>query len=524
MKKIGVISLMTALLCFGMGSSNVPSLETEAPIDENERAMSHINYIQYELAKIRQSADKMTATKELDDVLNTINSTSLKHERLSDAYVNILSSMVEIRATDEQKDALKDELAKKRKNAIFNSFSGLGAAFLNPNPVSIASALIMSGFNYARTINEINIEGDKESLKLSQTQRDRIDKQRIDLWKAASDVFVNSKYESTTFINDKMMTSYVENDFDLERAMYSKKASATATRVQSYLSKPEVENQFRFFIPYYVTLLKCAYAKEDAVKIEMYYKKIVNLSNAEYKNFYTKNPYLFEATKYVLIYLMQHENKEIAGIPIDQIIEIFKKEGDKSNNISTIEDEYFLIGVYEYLNKKKNGGYYVQIKNSLKYLVDQGVENDTTDLYSKYKCLESKKQDNDYCYRLAKKVAKDQLRKVEYIVEDGNFVISFPLDASVSAKCTDRDQGTIFIDALDRREERTKCNKSVEKFQKQKNGSSYRFVAEQVPTLEHEKINLTIDFKMGQWNASAYGVWDYKEEFTKPLELKNFSK
>ena len=274
MKKIGVISLMTALLCFGMGSSNVPSLETEAPIDENERAMSHINYIQYELAKIRQSADKMTATKELDDVLNTINSTSLKHKRLSNAYANILSSMIEIRATDEQKDALKDELAKKRKNAIFNSFSGLGAAFLNPNPVSIASALIMSGFNYARTINEINIEGDKESLKLSQTQRDRIDKQRIDLWKAASDVFVNSKYESTTFINDKMMTSYVENDFDLERAMYSKKASATATRVQSYLSKPEVENQFRFFIPYYVTLLKCAYAKEDAVKIEMYYKKL----------------------------------------------------------------------------------------------------------------------------------------------------------------------------------------------------------------------------------------------------------
>lgn len=521
MNKICLITLITAILSFGMGSSDVPPIKE---IDENERAMSHVNYIQYELAKIRKSADKLTATREMDNVLNTIEPTSLKHDELINAYGEILDKMVEIRAADEQKDALKDELAKKRKNAIFNSFSGLGAAFLNPNPVSIASALIMSGFNYARTINEINIAGDKESLKLDKTQRDRLDKQRIGIWTSASRIFKDSKYESTTFINDKMMTSYLDNDFDLERAMHSKNVSATASRVQSYLSKPEVENQFRYFIPYYVTLLKCAYAKEDVSKIEMYYKKIVNLSNAEYKNFYTKNPYLFEATKYVLIYLMQHENKEIAGIPIDQIIDIFKKEGDKSTNISTIEDEYFLIGVYEYLNKKNNGGYYTQIKESLNYLVEQGVENDTTDLFSKYKCLESKKHDNDYCYRLAKKVAKDQLKKVEYLVDDKNFIISFPLDANVSAKCTDRDQGTIIVGMFDRKDERAKCNKSVEKFQKYKRGNFYRFEAEQVLPLEHEKINLTIDFKIGQWNGSAYGIWDFKEELTKPLELKSFSK
>lgn len=125
MKKIGVISLMTALLCFGMGSSNVPPLETEAPIDENERAMSHVNYIQYELAKTRISDNKFTVEKEMKAILNSINPTTLKHQELINSYVDILKYMESIRASDEEQEILAKEMESKRKNAIFSSFSGL---------------------------------------------------------------------------------------------------------------------------------------------------------------------------------------------------------------------------------------------------------------------------------------------------------------------------------------------------------------------------------------------------------------
>lgn len=504
-----------------------------AKVDENERAMSHINYIQYELAKIRKSANKIVATRELDNVLGRIEPTSLKHDELIRAYEKIQNFMIEIRATDEQKDALADELAQKRKNAIFNSFSGLGAAFLNPNPVSLVSALVMSGFNYARTVGEIDVAGKKETLKLVKTQRDRLDKQRGELWSSAARVFKDSKYESTTFITDEMMKNYIDEEFRLERALGSKKAAKEAKEVYTYLSDSEIENQFRFFIPYYVTLLKTGYAENKTSRVKKYYKKILELSNAEYRTFYTKNPYLYEATKYALLYLMAHNLDDIDGVSVEKMIEIIKKEGDKSR-IAVVEDDYFLVGIYEYLETKNSGQYYGEIKNVLKHLVGLGMENDTTDLYSKYKCLESASHDNKYCRRLEKKIAQNQYEKSKKIAmrllekseyrrnENGDFIILLPFDAEVYANCADRIQETIIWGAFDRQDERKRCNEAVENFQKLKVKDMFAFIAEGVFPLEHEKINIFVDFKMGEWIGRADGVMDWKGVLTKKLELKEF--
>ena len=517
MKKICSALTLTTAFCFGMGSSNVPPLNE---IDENERAMSHVNYIQYELAKIRISGDKFTVIKELDNVLNTINPTTLKHESLINEYENILGTMETLRASDVAMERLSKKLEDQRKNAIFNSFSGLGASFLNPNPVAMASALIMAGFNYAKTVNEIDNEGSSEQLKITDSKKQNINKARIQLWTSASKIFMDSKYESTTFINEKMMENYMKEDFKLEASL----DKSTARSVYTYLTLPEVESQFKYFIPYYVTLLKAGYAENDASKIKKNYKRIVELSNAEYKNFYIKNPYLHEATKYALLYLMKHNEEQVDGLPIDEMIEIFKKEGDKSR-VSVVEDEYFLVGVYEYLNEKKKNHYYGKIKESLARLNDLNVENDTTDLYSKYKCLESKDRENDYCYRLSKKVAKDLLKKITWEIDsEGTFKVSVPLDANITATCADRFQGTIFWGARDRTKERENCIKSVESFEKMKDGDAFVFRAENVGPLEHEKINVNVKFKMGKWNVSAFGVADYKNELSSPFELRAFEK
>ncbi len=519
MKKIGVISLMTALLCFGMGSSNVPSLETEAPIDENERAMSHINYIQYELAKTCISDNKFTVEREMKAILNTINQTTLKHPELINAYKDILKYMESIRASDEEQKILAKEMEYKRKNAIFNSFSGLGAAFLNPNPVSLASALLMTGFNYARTVNDLEMEGVIKDMKLGNAKKATINSERIALWSAAAEIFKDSKYESTTFINEDMMNNYMEMDFKLESSFDNKRV---AREVYTYLSNSEVKEQFKFFIPYYVTLLKAGYVEDDAEKIKTNYKKIWELSNAEYRRFYIKNPYLYEATKFALLYLMKHQEESVDNLPIDEMIERFKKEGDKSK-VSMVEDEYFLVGIYEYMNQKKPGTYYGKIKESLNLLVDLNVENDTTDFYSKYKCLESKNRDNDYCYRLSRKLAENQLSKGRFVfAEDDAFKVVFPLNAEIEATCTDKQN--IALRFLKRQDERAKCIESVKKFKKQKNGNVYEFIAENVGALEYENINVTLKFKMGKYKAVGLGIADYNGKMTKQFELKEFEK
>lgn len=520
MKKIGVISLMTALLCFGMGSSNVPSLETEAPIDENERAMSHVNYIQYELAKTRISDNKFTVEKEMKAILNSINPTTLKHQELINSYVDILKYMESIRASDEEQEILAKEMESKRKNAIFSSFSGLGAAFLNPNPVSLASALLMTGFNYARTVNDLETEGVIKNMKLGNAKKAALNDERIRLWSSAAKIFKDSKYESTTFINEDMMDNYMKMDFKLESNLDDRRI---AREVYTYLSKSEVKEQFKFFIPYYVTLLKAGYIENDAEKIKANYKKIWELSNAEYRRFYIKNPYLYEATKYALLYLMKHQEECVDNLPIDEMIERFKKEGDKSK-VSMVEDEYFLVGIYEYMNQKKPGTYYGKIKESLNLLVDLNVENDTTDFYSKYKCLESKKRDNDYCFRLSKKVSKDLLSKGRFeFVENGDFKVAFSLNAEVEATCVDKKQGKE-LHFMKRIDERGKCIESVKKFQKQKKGDTYEFIAENVGALEYENIKVTLKFKMGEYNAVGLGIADYKGEMTTQFELKEFGK
>lgn len=517
MNKICLITLITAILSFGMGSSDVPPIKE---IDENERAMSHINYIQYELAKIRISDNKFTAANELTAILNSINPTTLKFNGLDNAYEDILKYMESIRASDEEQEILAKEMEYKRKNAIFNSFSGLGAAFLNPNPVSLASALLMTGFNYARTVNDLETEGVIRNMKLGNAKKAALNEERTRLWTSAAKIFKDSKYESTTFINENMMDHYMKMDFKLESNFDNKRI---AREVYTYLSDSELREQFKFFIPYYVTLLKAGFVEDDAGKIKTNYKKIWELSNAEYRRFYIKNPYLYEATKYALLYLMKHQKESVDNLPIDEMIERFKKEGDKSI-VSKVEDEYFLVGIYEYMNQKKPGAYYGKIKESLKLLVDLNVENDTTDFYSKYKCLESKNRDNDYCSRLSKKIAKDLLRKGRFeFAENGAFKVVFPLNAEIEATCVDKKQGLEFH-FLKRQDERAKCIESVKNFQKQKNGNVYEFIAENVGVLEYENINVTLKFKMDKYKAVGLGIADYNGKMTKQFELKEFGK
>lgn len=42
--------------------------------------------------------------------------------------------------------------------------------------------------------------------------------------------------------------------------------------------------------------------------------------------------------------------------------------------------------------------------------------------------------------------------------------------------------------------------------------------------LEHVKINVTFNFKMGEWKGVARGIVDWKGELQKNLELTDFKK
>ena len=383
MRKI-IIILLSAASLFAASKTTKP----DAVNIDDEKAMSHINYIQYSLNKIRYSRSKATINAELDAVLNTINPTSLKHDALIDAYQELTqSTLMGLKLNIEQEEALQAEIHNKRKNAIYGMFgdlsTGISIATIAPTPLSIGMLALQTGFNYARTQADITNDSLKQADKLEAEAIRIIDAERIGIFLSAAKVFKDKKYENTHFINETMMQSLSQIAFELENAAKLDSVSAknnsghlqkVATKTITYLSEKDVYDLFEFFLPYHLILLKAHFylARFDDSHYEIMdsiFNKIVDESNTNYHRFYQKNVYLKEAAQHMILAEMERDSNATNRSKIYGYIEYME-----NNNQVTLENKinqkFFLSSVYKYLKANDEGN------DCLTYIYNVGAEDE----------------------------------------------------------------------------------------------------------------------------------------------------
>lgn len=363
---------------------------------DDEKAMSHINYIQYSLNKIRYSRNKATINAELDDILNTINPTSLKYDALIDAYQSLTqSTLMSLKLNIEQEEALQAEISNKRSNALFNTFGGMGAAFLSPNPIALGMAAVQAGFNYARTQGEITTDSIKNANKLDAEAIRIIDAERTGIFLSAAKVFKDKEYENTHFINETMMQSLSQITFELDSVAKLdsvaliqendslKNIHKSAIKAITYLSEKDIYDLFELFLPYHLTLLKAHYYLTEIDEtnydiMDSIFNKIVEVSNTNYHRFYQKNLFLKEAAQYMILAEMQKNRSANTNFYMSKYIG-YMEDNIQSTLENKINQKYFLTSIYEYMDRRD------LTLSTLEYLRDVGAfDSKTSLLYNIY--------------------------------------------------------------------------------------------------------------------------------------------
>lgn len=469
---------------------------------KDEMAMSHINYIQYSLNKIRYSRSKASINAELDAVLNTINPASLKYDALIEAYQELTqSTLMGLKLNIEQEENLRAEIHNKRKNAIFNAFEGLatGAAVTTtfPNPASIGMLALQVGFNYARAQGEITADSLKQANKLDAEAIRIIDVERTGIFLSAAKVFKDKDYENTHFINETMMQSLSKITYELDSigkldstALKKdgkgnlKNIHLVAKKAITYLSEKDVHALFEYFLPYHLTLLKAHYFLTEVdsnhyKEMDRIFKEIKEKSNSVYSRFYQKNEYLKDAAQYMILAEMQRnprprDTSKSFSVDTSKMVKYIEY---MDNNIqmtleNKINHKFFLVSVYDYLGMKN------EKIECLNYIRDVGAEKEMgTSWIRKFneacadsnsnKCKEVKKDKNAYD-RWER--YKSEARKKYNAIRIGTYKdkvwwhISSPvplMELGVLCKA----------DSPKYSSEAEKCNKSMKKYEKfEKNG------------------------------------------------------
>lgn len=352
---------------------------------DDEKAMSHINYIQYSLNKIRNSKTKATINAELDAILNTINPTSLKYDALIEAYQNLTqSTLMSLKLNIEQEEALQAEIHNRRSNAIYSTFEGLGASFLAPSPLSIGMAALQAGFNYARTQSEITNDSLKNANKLDAEAIRIIDIERIGIFLSAAKVFKDKKCDNTHFINETMMQSLSRTAFELDSVAKLdslslkqdsgnyKSIHKAAIKTITYLSEKDIFDLFEFFLPYYLTLLKAHYYLTEIDNshydvMDSLFKEMEDISYTNYHRFYQKNDFLKEAAQYMILAEMQKGPYSNKNLIMNRYVSVMDRNIQATLE-NMINHKYFLTSIYEYLGMHDN------TLECLNYIHDVGAE------------------------------------------------------------------------------------------------------------------------------------------------------
>lgn len=367
--------------------------------DENDRISSLINYVQLSTCKILESENKGFIEDEFSAVLNNIEPSSLKDKEIIDGYEYLLATLTELKISNNERNQLKVVAEQKRKNAINNSLNSFGSVLFVPSKdpasivISLAYATVNASFNYARTINEINIEKEEKSFQLDQTDLRLIDQQRSSLFTTVAKVYADKPFTSEKIINEKEMRYLAQVMAEIDSAVGEEELKNIAKRNIQSIKK--METNFRTFSPYWLVLgiLNLNIEKYEDAYIALNKVYEVDTACNIFKN--KKSPYIREAAKQSILICMKTGKKDI-----DKHLKLVY-ENSTLDQTTQDDNSYFFCSVYLFLND------YLSAKKEIDYLYERGIEPEYGDLTCQYYLLSL--PNTDIKYKLSETMLKAQM-------------------------------------------------------------------------------------------------------------------
>lgn len=372
------------LICVILVLSNI----SVYAFDENERISSLMNYVQLSTCKILESENKGFIEDEFSAVLNNIEPSSLKNKEIIEGYEYLLSTLTELKITNNERKHLEIVAEQKRKNAIFNSLNSFGSVLFvsSKDPIligiSLAYTTVNAGFNYARTVNEINIEKEEKTFQLDQTDLRTIDQQRTSLFTTVAKVYADKPFTSEKIINEKEMRYLARVMAEIDSAISDEELKNIAKKNIQSIKK--MEKNFSTFSPYWLVLGILNFNMEKYEDANIAFKKVyeVDIACNIFKN--KKSPYIKDAAKQCVLLCMKTGNSDIH--------KYLRLVQENSNLDQTTQDDnsYFFCTTYLYLKEFKAA------KQEIQYLYDRGIEPEYGDLTCQYNLLSLPESDKNY--------------------------------------------------------------------------------------------------------------------------------
>jgi hypothetical protein len=353
-------------------------------------AVELINYIQFSVAKIINGKSKGVLEDEFNSVINNINPTSLQDPELISAYDILLSTLMELKLNENQREHTIKVLERKKKSAVTNCLNSFGSVFVpGINPLTLLASTAYTGIsavlNYRRAVNDVRIEGEEAFFEMNQNDVEYIDSLRANLFISTAKVFTNRSNSVEGLISENTMKQFA----DAVNKIYDSKESAK----NSLTFLGAAENDLALFPPYWLARAIADYksGSENGAYAE-YLNKFNELNS---KNpIFKKNPYCIEAAKL----LIESTNEKLASNITDEgLTEQLKENITKSiemikDNTQSIQSDldsmnFDLVQLYEQIGDFDNAlqcikyleGRQLIPKNSRLKLQCKILQNDVND-------------------------------------------------------------------------------------------------------------------------------------------------
>ena len=221
--------IFVALGCFSQQRDGISE-------DEKIQFAMLMNQVQYTTSSIILNRDRELLDQEFDFIINQIDKSKLYDYTIKNSYTDLLETLKDLKLNENEKRFVMEQNEREKKQAYTKAFSSFGSIFnAGFSPISLITSLaytgISAGLNIMSAKNEADNKLREQLFKIEQKELEKIDRSRIDLFSAYTDVITSYnipvKYEiSETEMKDliKQLAEKQGNCKELIRILEGKKA------------------------------------------------------------------------------------------------------------------------------------------------------------------------------------------------------------------------------------------------------------------------------------------------------------
>ena len=365
------------------GTPKKEDVSQEAP--NTELIISNLNQIQFSLSKIMATRNKAVLEAELSDVLNHIDPQSLGNDELISAYEYLLNTLVNLKMTQSERDALAIEIQNRRANVKWEAVSNIGNAIIAAGthlakaagetaiaaetggataPAAIkdfaaaltplANMAVFTLLNIKKLHGEITTDSVIRSMALDDAELEAIDHERINLFVASARALKDApKSGSVSLIQENEMRAFGELVTMLDDP-------SNVGYVLNILENEGYKQKFNNFAPYQHALIKAYFIKKDSSSYNNKMKGFYESIKASPDIYNKQHPYARESARYMAIMAIQYSDAASLKKYINDLREAIPQIPEEKINF-----HFFAFPAYMILKQKDEARYSLEfLKNA----------------------------------------------------------------------------------------------------------------------------------------------------------------